>query len=113
MKSGVGDMFQLGAYELKMREIVDGENENYTWRHAKIDVSQNGKVVKTLEPERRFYKASRQPTSEVAIWRRLNEDLYLNFAGVGRGNEQGRDSGLRVPAGFVDMDRLLGALIGL
>jgi cytochrome c-type biogenesis protein CcmF len=38
-------------------------------------------VVKTLEPERRAYKASRQPTSEVAIWRRLNEDVYLNFAG--------------------------------
>ena len=38
--------------------------------------------MKTLEPERRGYKASRQPTSEVAIWRRLNEDVYLNFAGV-------------------------------
>ena len=24
---------------MKVREIVDGDNENYAWRHAKIDVS--------------------------------------------------------------------------
>ena len=85
---GVGETFRLGAYEMKVREIVDGDNDNYAWRHAKIDVIQNGNVVKTLEPERRGYKASRQPTSEVAIWRRLNEDLYLNFAGSDEGNEK-------------------------
>jgi cytochrome c-type biogenesis protein CcmF len=85
---GVGETFRLGAYEMKMREIVDGDNENYAWRHAKVDIIQNGAVVKTLEPERRGYKASRQPTSEVAIWRRLNEDVYLNFAGSGVGNQK-------------------------
>ena len=35
-----------------------------------------------MEPERRLYKSSQQGTSEVAIRRRLNEDLYLNFAGI-------------------------------
>ena len=29
-----------------------------------------------------MYKASQQPSSEVGIRRRLNEDLYLNFAGM-------------------------------
>jgi cytochrome c-type biogenesis protein CcmF len=38
--------------------------------------------LQTLEPERRLYKASGQPTSEVSIRRRLNEDVYLNFAGL-------------------------------
>ena len=47
-----------------------------------MDVSVGGSHVKTLEPEKRLYKASRQPSSEVDIWRRLNEDLYLNFAGL-------------------------------
>ena len=78
---GVGQNFFLGGYEMKVRELRDGENSNYVWRHAVIDVLVDGKQVKTLEPERRAYKASRQPTSEVAIWRRLNEDVYLNFAG--------------------------------
>jgi cytochrome c biogenesis factor len=69
---------------MKVRELVDGDNENYTWRHARWTSCRNGSIVKTLEPERRGYKASRQPTSEVAIWRRLNEDVYLNFAGSAR-----------------------------
>ena len=42
----------------------------------------NGENIGVLEPERRLYKSSGQPTSEVAIRRRPNEDLYLNFAGT-------------------------------
>jgi cytochrome c-type biogenesis protein CcmF len=79
---GVGESFHLGKYEMKVREITSGENENYDWSHAKVDIYRNGSLVKTLEPERRGYKASRQPTSEVAIWRKLDEDVYLNFAGA-------------------------------
>jgi cytochrome c-type biogenesis protein CcmF len=46
------------------------------------EVSRNGKSLGTLFPERRLYKASQQPTSEVSIRRRLNEDFYINFAGA-------------------------------
>jgi cytochrome c-type biogenesis protein CcmF len=88
VEAGVGETFRVGGYEMKVREIVDGENSNYAWRHAKIDVLENGKVVRTLEPERRGYKASRQPTSEVDIWRRLNEDVYVNFAGSAEGTKK-------------------------
>jgi cytochrome c-type biogenesis protein CcmF len=84
----VNDTFRLGKYEMKMREIASGDNENYSWLHAKVDVMLDGRVVRTLEPERRGYKASRQPTSEVAIWRRLNEDVYLNFAGSAEGSNK-------------------------
>ena len=44
----------------------------------------------------------------MAIRRRLNEDLYLNFAGMTT-TTSGRDPGLRLPAGMLDLDRLLGA----
>jgi cytochrome c-type biogenesis protein CcmF len=47
-----------------------------------VEVRKNGSFLGTLEPERRLYKSSGQGTSEVSIRRRLNEDLYLNFAGV-------------------------------
>jgi cytochrome c-type biogenesis protein CcmF len=50
------------------------------------EVSLGGKSLGTLEPEHRFYKSSQQPTSEVAIRRRLNEDLYINFAGPSTDN---------------------------
>ena len=77
---GMGESFRLGRYEMKMREIRQGENENYTWSHAVVDVYRNGSLARTLEPERRGYKASRQSTGEVAIWRKLDEDVYLNYA---------------------------------
>ena len=81
----VGGSVQLGSYQLKVLELRDGENDNYSWNHAVVEVSKDGKNLGTLEPEKRFYKASRQGTSEVAIRRRLNEDLYLNFAGFENG----------------------------
>jgi cytochrome c-type biogenesis protein CcmF len=76
----VGQPFRIGNYELKVKEIKDGDNENFTWQSAAIDVWKNGQFLETLEPKREFYKASRQPVGRVAIRRRLNEDLYLNFA---------------------------------
>jgi cytochrome c-type biogenesis protein CcmF len=78
----IGDSFTIGRYDLKVRDLLDGDNDNYSWRRAIIDVSVGGRQIATLNPEQRVYKASRQPTSEVSIRRRLNEDLYLNFAGV-------------------------------
>jgi cytochrome c-type biogenesis protein CcmF len=78
----LGDKFQLAHYELRVREVNSGENDNYQWHRAKIDAYRGGEFLQTLEPERRFYKASRQPNSHVAIRRRLNEDLYLNFASM-------------------------------
>jgi cytochrome c-type biogenesis protein CcmF len=41
-----------------------------------------------MEPEKRFYKASRQGTHEVAVRQRPNEDLYLNFAGMSDDNQR-------------------------
>jgi cytochrome c-type biogenesis protein CcmF len=79
----VGDRIRIGHYDLKVRELRDGDNDNYSWHHAVVEVNKNGKFLGTLEPERRLYKSSGQGTSEVAIRRRLNEDLYLNFAGMG------------------------------
>ncbi len=83
----VGGRAQIGRYELRMADIRQGENENYSWERALIEVFHGGRKIDTLGPERRFYKASRQATSEVAIRRGLNEDLYMNFAGT---TEDGR-----------------------
>jgi Cytochrome c biogenesis factor len=79
---GMGDSVKIGNYDLRVVSLQEGDTGDYAWHHAKIDISKNGSALGTLEPERRFYKVSRQGTSEVAIRRRLNEDLYLNFAGT-------------------------------
>jgi cytochrome c-type biogenesis protein CcmF len=68
--------------------MEQGENDNYTWQKLTIDATRGSTSVGTLEPARRFYKSSQQPTSEVDIRRRLNEDLYVNFAGVSTDNQR-------------------------
>jgi len=82
-----GDKVQLGAYQLTIGATESGKNENYSWDILNVGVMKNGADLGTLRPERRLYFASRQPTSNVAIRRRLNEDLYLNFAGASNDGE--------------------------
>jgi cytochrome c-type biogenesis protein CcmF len=79
----VGDKFSLGRYELKVTDIKMGQNENFIWQNAVVEATVNGKPYATLEPERRIYEKSQQPVSMVKIKRQLNEDLYINFAGMG------------------------------
>jgi cytochrome c-type biogenesis protein CcmF len=77
-----GDSMTVGAYTLKMVKLEQGQSENYQWHRATMNVYKNGDFLGTLEPEKRFYTASRQGTSEVGIRQRPNEDLYLNFGGM-------------------------------
>ncbi|HSR08997.1 MAG TPA: heme lyase CcmF/NrfE family subunit [Bryobacteraceae bacterium] len=82
-----GQIVRLGAYQLTIGDVESGKNENYSWDILNVGVNKNGADLGTLRPERRLYFASRQPTSNVAIRRRLNEDLYLNFAGASNDGE--------------------------
>jgi cytochrome c-type biogenesis protein CcmF len=83
-----GDTVKIGQYDLTIVNQQEGENENYVWNRLTIDVNKNGHNLGTMDPEKRFYKVSRQPTSEVAIRRRLNEDLYINYAGPSNDNQR-------------------------
>jgi cytochrome c-type biogenesis protein CcmF len=83
-----GGSFQLGHYNVNVEKIQGGENDTYVWQRLAVDVSRNGKSLGLLYPERRLYKASQQPMSNVAIRRRLNEDFYINFAGLSADNKR-------------------------
>jgi cytochrome c-type biogenesis protein CcmF len=84
----VGDSMRVGAYELRMVNLAQGDEANYQWHRATMAVSKNGEMLGTLEPEKRFYTASKQGTSEVGIRVRPNEDLYLNFGGMSDDNQR-------------------------
>jgi cytochrome c-type biogenesis protein CcmF len=81
-----GQSFDIGRYTIRAADVQQTENANYASQKLIAEVSLGGKSLGTLEPEHRFYKSSQQPTSEVAIRRRLNEDLYINFAGPSTDN---------------------------
>jgi cytochrome c-type biogenesis protein CcmF len=83
-----GDVVALGKYTLRLTDIQVGQNDNYRWQRISDDASKNGEHVGTLEPEKRLYLAKKEPASEVAIRRRPNEDLYINFAGLSDDGER-------------------------
>ncbi|HEX5229549.1 MAG TPA: heme lyase CcmF/NrfE family subunit [Bryobacteraceae bacterium] len=83
-----GASFDVGHYNVRVSNVESGENDTYAWQRLAADVSRNGTALGTLFPERRLYKASQQPTSEVSIRRRLNEDFYINFAGLSADNKR-------------------------
>ena len=83
-----GDSMRIGRYDLKMVRMTQGQTENYQWHRAAMDVYKDGSFLGTLEPEKRFYMASRQGTSEIGIRQRPNEDLYLNFGGMSDDNQR-------------------------
>ncbi|HLK67883.1 MAG TPA: heme lyase CcmF/NrfE family subunit [Bryobacteraceae bacterium] len=83
-----GDTMQVGAYTLKMIDLEEGDNSNYSSHTATMQVFKGGNELGVLKPEKRMYKASRQSTSEVGIRQRPNEDLYLNFGGMSDDNKR-------------------------
>jgi cytochrome c-type biogenesis protein CcmF len=82
------DVVSLGNYKLQLVDIQQGQNDNYRWQKIVVDVTKNGEHIGSLEPEKRLYLAKKEPASEVAIRRRPNEDLYINFAGLSDDGEK-------------------------
>jgi cytochrome c-type biogenesis protein CcmF len=83
-----GDTLRVGRYDLRMVNLQEGQTANYEWHRATMRVMKDGKDLGFLEPEKRFYLASKEGTSEVGIRQRPNEDLYINFAGMSDDNQR-------------------------
>jgi cytochrome c-type biogenesis protein CcmF len=79
---GEGDLLRAKKYLLRCDGLINGEDPNYEFTRALITVTKDGQAFTTLHPEKRFYKASQQPTSYVAIHPTLSEDLYVVLAGL-------------------------------
>jgi cytochrome c-type biogenesis protein CcmF len=83
-----GDEVSLRHYRFVIQGIEQTENANYLASRARVDVFDGPKFLASMNPERRLYKASQQPSTEVAIRPRLQEDVYLVFAGMSDDNRR-------------------------
>jgi cytochrome c-type biogenesis protein CcmF len=83
----VGEKFTVGKYELECVSIDELEDPNWFGLATTLNVTKNGKPFATLKPEKRFYHASEQQTSEIRIESGLKEDLYVVFSGMGQDDE--------------------------
>ena len=85
---GLNQSLPFAGYDFKLINVNDGDTPNYQFSHASVEVSHHGKVLDTLETEVRSYKASQEQSSIIGIRRRINEDVYINFAGLSQDNSK-------------------------
>jgi len=78
---GFGDKMTIGPYTLVCQSYTQDDNPNYGSEWAVMNVFKGGKQIATLNPERRFYKASQQTSTIVANRSTPLEDLYLVYEG--------------------------------
>lgn len=85
---GFQETMSLGPYTLLCQKYTQDDTPNYSTELAIIDVLKNGKLITTLYPERRFYKANQQPSTMVANYSTIREDIYLVYAGRNGDNDK-------------------------
>lgn len=73
----LGDRLALGRYELVLDDVTAFDGANYLAERALVRVTRDGSEVCEAVPERRFYPAGGQTTSEVALCGAGLDDLYL------------------------------------
>lgn len=76
-----GEELQVGPYRVRIDDMTERQNDNFWAGRLDISLLKGDRVVTQLQPEKRYYFASEQPSSEVAIHRQLREDVYLVHAG--------------------------------
>jgi cytochrome c-type biogenesis protein CcmF len=78
---GFGDKLTLGPYTLVCQSYTQDDNPNYGSEWAVMNIFKGGKQIATLNPERRFYKASQQTSTMPSIRSSLGNDLYVVYEG--------------------------------
>jgi cytochrome c-type biogenesis protein CcmF len=79
VRMDIGDTINAGGYVFTFRGATPKTGPNYEAWVGAIDITQNGKAIKTLQPEKRIYNASRMAMSEAAIDTGVTRDLYVSL----------------------------------
>jgi len=72
-----GDSVELAGYEFRFNGVSKETGPNYMADRGDVDVIQEGKVLLTLYPEKRFYPASSNVMTEADIEPSLFRDLFV------------------------------------
>jgi cytochrome c-type biogenesis protein CcmF len=73
----LGQSVDVGGYHLTLETVRPVEGPNYDAEQGTIRATKDGQPICTGQPERRFYPAGGQTTSEVAICYRGASHLYM------------------------------------
>ena len=72
-----GDTLNAGSYQFEFKGVHTANESNYRALIGTIEVTQNGKLVAQLEPEKRTYRVQQSSMTEASIDAGLFRDLYV------------------------------------
>jgi cytochrome c-type biogenesis protein CcmF len=79
VRMAVGDTVTVGGYVFRFDGVRDVTGPNYRAVRGMVEVSQDGRSLRTLRPEKRIYNAQENTMTEAAIWTGLRGDLYVSL----------------------------------
>ena len=80
---GVNETGNVGAYEVRLTKISEGEAPGYHFLEARLDVLKGGEKVGEVAPERRIYeKFGRQQFAEADTVFSLGNEVYASLLGL-------------------------------
>jgi cytochrome c-type biogenesis protein CcmF len=74
-----GDTLTIGGYSLRLLGLREAAGPNYASVVGEIELARDGRVLKTLHPEKRRYFSSQMPMTEAAIDPGLTRDIYVSL----------------------------------
>ena len=75
----VGDTTEVGGYTFRLDGLSKVPGPNYEATRGSVATLKNGKPLRTLYPEKRFYQVQQMPMTEAAIDTGLTRDLYVSL----------------------------------
>ena len=73
----LGDTTEVGGYTFTFRGVRDQAGPNYNATQGLVVVTQGGREIAQMWPEKRVYRVQGNPMTEAAIQTGLTRDLYV------------------------------------
>ncbi len=74
-----GDTVTVGGYSVRLVGIKEAMGPNYRAMVGDLELSKDGKVLRSLNPEKRNYFSSQMPMTEAAIDTGIFRDVYVSL----------------------------------
>jgi cytochrome c-type biogenesis protein CcmF len=81
----VGQSFQVGGYDVTLKDVHEKSGPAMAQLIAELEVKKGGKLIGVLRPERRMYRGFDQPFAEVEVLPSLGEEIFSVLLGVDQG----------------------------
>jgi cytochrome c-type biogenesis protein CcmF len=79
VKMGPGDTTEIAGYSFKMTGLRQVQGPNYAAMQGTVEVSKDGKLLSTLNPQKRIYRMQQNPMTESGVDSNPLRDLYVSM----------------------------------